>query len=86
MTGRWRGWASLPAPAPAILAGGALVLLALDGGVEEAGPVRLLAAKPKAPGNVRVDRVTETAIKLRWKDRVRGERRYEPASSPATRW
>jgi hypothetical protein len=55
--------AFLPAAMPSVL--------------KAAPPLRLLAAKPKAPGKFRVDRVTETAIKLRWKDRARGERRYE---------
>jgi hypothetical protein len=42
------------------------------------GPPQALASKaPKGPGKVRVDRVTVDSIKLRWKDRAHGERRYE---------
>jgi Fibronectin type III domain len=63
---------------PALVAGGGLVLLlAATGGVDGPGRLRLLASKPKAPGKVRVDRVSESAIKLRWRDRARSERRYE---------
>jgi hypothetical protein len=39
--------------------------------------LRLLGAKPKAPGKVRVQSVGETSVKLRWRDRAHGERRYE---------
>ena len=43
---------------------------------------RLLAAKPKAPEKVRVQSVGETSVKLRWRDRARGERRYEAPAPP----
>jgi hypothetical protein len=47
------------------------------GGPGESPGLRLAAAKPKAPGNFRVNSVDVSRIKLKWRDRARGERRYE---------
>jgi Fibronectin type III domain len=51
------------------------VLVVLAALVWPASPA--LAAKPKAPGKVRVQSVSDSSIKLKWRDRARGERRYE---------
>jgi hypothetical protein len=40
------------------------------------GPVAADARAPKKPGKVRVDRVSEKSIKLRWKDRAKHETGY----------
>src|SRR5687768_17706167 len=72
-------------PAAVAPVAAAVVLAALMGlfppppGEPEA---RLLAAKPKAPGKVRVQSVGETSVKLRWRDRAHGERRYEVQHRP----
>ncbi len=52
---------------------------------DPAGPDLSLtaAAKPRAPGKVRVDRVSESSITLKWRDRAHGERRYEVRHRPA---
>jgi hypothetical protein len=71
-------------PASAALAAVATIAaLALPGGSVGGPEPRLVASKkPKAPGKVRVDRVTETTVKLKWRDRARGERRYEVRHRP----
>jgi hypothetical protein len=77
--------ATPPATAPRIvlLFGLATAALLLAGGGPSAGPeLRLLGSKPKAPGKVRVDRVSESSITLKWRDRARGERRYEVRHRP----
>jgi fibronectin type III domain protein len=72
-------------PASAALAAlataAALAPLALSGGSAGRPDQRLVASK-RAPGKVRVDSVTETAIKLKWRDRAHGERRYKVRHRP----
>jgi hypothetical protein len=57
----------LTAFAVALASAGAGILLA----------VPAVAKAPKKPGKVRVDRVSPTGIKLRWKDRAKNETGYE---------
>jgi Fibronectin type III domain len=63
--------------AAAVCVLGAVVAVAFLAQASEELKLRPLAAKPKAPGKVRVDRVGESSIKLEWRDRSRGERRYQ---------
>jgi hypothetical protein len=59
----------------------ACALLAAAGPATGPGS-RLVAAKPKAPGNFRVHSVDVSRIRLKWRDRARGERRYEVRHRP----
>jgi hypothetical protein len=68
---------SAAGPHIALLFGLSAVALVLTGGPPAGPELRLLGSKPKPPGKVRVDRVSESSIVLKWRDRARGERRYE---------
>jgi hypothetical protein len=67
----------------AALAAAAPALAGATASTQDTVRLRLLAAKPKAPGKFRVDSVAVTSIRLKWRDRASGARRYQLRERPA---